>query len=202
MCSPAAPVLHQRPKWLGYPFRGCEKQAVLVSPKRCIRAENRSRRKNPSQSPVPVSRAVDHAADNQRLPRRTQLLRRLPHDLGDVSRPMGTWTASRHRVQIGPLRFRQPLVSRPEEVLVQASDRGFARSCDIVLRDRRDPRRVPGLVSPFLEEIRIALSLADDRCDRLVVELDIRLCGRLRQSALSLDGVQRPDSCNPPPAPG
>ena len=62
MCSPAAPVLHQKPKWLGYPFRGCEKQAVLVSPKRCIRAENRSRRKNPSQCPVPDVQRVDVAS--------------------------------------------------------------------------------------------------------------------------------------------
>ena len=55
---------------------------------------------------IPVSRAVDHAAGDQRLPHRTHLLRRLPHGPGDVSRPMGTRTASRHRVQIGLLRLR------------------------------------------------------------------------------------------------
>ena len=145
---------------------------------------------------IPVTRAVDHAAGDQRLPGRTHLLRRFPQGPGDVSRPMETRTASRHRVQTSLLRLRQPLVPRPEEIPVEAPDRGFARSRDVFPGDGRDRRRVPGLVSPFLEKIGIALGLANHRSDRFVVEFDIRLYGGLDQGAFRLGGLQSPDITN------
>ena len=82
---------------------------------------------------------------------------------------------------------------RPEEIPVQTLDCGIARFRDVAFGDGGGRRRIPGLVSPFLKEIGVALGLANHRGDRLIVEFDIHLRGGLDQGASRLGGVQSSD---------
>src|SRR5690606_4395500 len=68
-----------------------------------------------------------------------------------------------------------------KEAFIQSRDRRSRRNLDIRESNRGPLGHVPSMLSPFLEEIGVALRLFDDLGDRLFVELDLHLDGWFAQ---------------------
>src|SRR6516162_4594371 len=91
----------------------------------------------------------------------------------------------RHRAQVTLLRRRKSIESNSEEAFVQGRGRLMGCANGIPQPDRGPLCDVPAVLSPFLQEVGIAMSRLDDllKCCRL--KLHILLTGRFRDRLTS-----------------
>jgi hypothetical protein len=72
----------------------------------------------------------------------------------------------------------QPIEPNAEEVAVERVDDARSGRPDVVAGNRTRGRRIPDVVAPFLEEVRVAAGLRHDTVDRRGSQLDPEFVGR------------------------
>ena len=98
---------------------------------------------------------------------------------GDLPRAMRAGAELRHGPQVALLGGGQAVEAGAEEPRIEGGDHLARRASHVPRADGRSLRDVPGLLAPFLQEIRIAPGLVDDRLQRAGGDVGMARAGGL-----------------------
>ncbi len=113
-----------------------------------------------------MCRTVDHSLADDLCPARPKALDVLAKSVGDIGRSVWPFAQMCHGDHVFALFGCKPVKPNLEEALVEAAKRRLGCTGNIFAVDRRSVGGIPGLISPFLQEIGISMRFADDLCKR------------------------------------
>ena len=153
-------------------LQGCA--SALEGP--CLRCESRHRHCPPEkfieqrhgECGIAVGGTVDHSLRDQPASTGSRRLHFEVELRRYVAGTMRTRAKLCHSPQVPLLRWRQPVEPHPEEVRIQVCHHTRTDSIHHLQLNRAAVCLVPDMVSPLLEEVRIAAGSANDRVERLV----------------------------------
>jgi hypothetical protein len=127
---------------------------------------------------LPVRRTVDHPLGDETRPARRDRLDPHPECGGDIAGAVAVGSENGHGSEVVLLLGSQPIEPNAEEVAVERVDDARSGRPDVVAGNRTRGRRIPDVVAPFLEEVRVAAGLRHDTVDRRGSQLDPEFVGR------------------------